>query len=237
MARMNAEEKYQAKQSRRRGLQKTKFYCQVCERQCMDENGFKCHIQSEVHMRNLKEKLTSSGGSRNLIDDYSERFVKSFVSLLKRSHGEKLIGANRFYQEYISDKEHVHLNSTKWKVLTKAVLHLHAEGLIRLVESGGANDEQFHIAYLDNSPDAIKRRKKEEKMKNLELMPESKTLLASALDESLQQQIIEGEKLMELTKSQPALKIKKSKLSIGNKKRVKPKPKTAVTKQSNVFGV
>ncbi len=25
------------------GLQKLKWYCQMCQKQCRDENGFKCH--------------------------------------------------------------------------------------------------------------------------------------------------------------------------------------------------
>lgn len=26
-----------------KGLQKLKWYCQMCQKQCRDENGFKCH--------------------------------------------------------------------------------------------------------------------------------------------------------------------------------------------------
>ena len=31
-----------------KGLQKLRWYCQMCEKQCRDENGFKCHTMSEV---------------------------------------------------------------------------------------------------------------------------------------------------------------------------------------------
>jgi DNA/RNA-binding protein KIN17 len=36
-----------------KGLQKLRWYCQSCQKQCRDENGFKCHVQSESHQRQL----------------------------------------------------------------------------------------------------------------------------------------------------------------------------------------
>ena len=33
------------------GLQKLRWYCQVCQKQCRDDNGFKCHTMSESHQR------------------------------------------------------------------------------------------------------------------------------------------------------------------------------------------
>jgi hypothetical protein len=32
-----------------KGLQKLRWYCQLCQKQCRDENGFKCHQMSESH--------------------------------------------------------------------------------------------------------------------------------------------------------------------------------------------
>ena len=31
-----------------KGMQKLRFFCQLCQKQCRDENGFKCHLMSEV---------------------------------------------------------------------------------------------------------------------------------------------------------------------------------------------
>ena len=36
-----------------KGLQKLRWYCQMCEKQCRDENGFKCHLTSEGHKRQM----------------------------------------------------------------------------------------------------------------------------------------------------------------------------------------
>jgi len=42
-----------ANRQKAKGLQKLRWYCQMCEKQCRDENGFKCHIMSESHQRQL----------------------------------------------------------------------------------------------------------------------------------------------------------------------------------------
>lgn len=35
------------------GLNKLCFYCQVCEKSCRDANGYKCHLESEAHQRQI----------------------------------------------------------------------------------------------------------------------------------------------------------------------------------------
>jgi DNA/RNA-binding protein KIN17 len=37
-----------------KGLQKLRWYCQMCAKQCRDENGFKCHVTSESHLRQVR---------------------------------------------------------------------------------------------------------------------------------------------------------------------------------------
>ncbi|GAU30718.1 hypothetical protein TSUD_39420 [Trifolium subterraneum] len=37
-----------------KGLQKLRWYCQMCQKQCRDENGFKCHCMSEGHQRQMQ---------------------------------------------------------------------------------------------------------------------------------------------------------------------------------------
>ena len=43
--------KWLANKMKSKGLQKLRWYCQMCEKQCRDENGFKCHTMSEVKTR------------------------------------------------------------------------------------------------------------------------------------------------------------------------------------------
>lgn len=124
----------------------------MCEKQCRDENGFKCHTQSESHMRNM---LSISQNSRGKIEEYSKMFSSDFIRLLRSSHGEKKINANRFYQEYIANKDHIHMNATKWSSLSEFVRHLENSKLCVVEES---EKEGLCIAYVDNSPEAIERR-------------------------------------------------------------------------------
>ena len=46
--------KYLANKMKAKGLQKLRWYCQMCEKQCCDENGFKYHTMSENHQRQLQ---------------------------------------------------------------------------------------------------------------------------------------------------------------------------------------
>ena len=39
--------KWLANKMKSKGLQKLRWYCQMCEKQCRDENGFKCHTSSK----------------------------------------------------------------------------------------------------------------------------------------------------------------------------------------------
>ncbi|QSZ35603.1 hypothetical protein DSL72_008473 [Monilinia vaccinii-corymbosi] len=141
-----------------KGLQRLRWYCQVCERQMRDENGFKMHTQSESHVRQM---LLIGEDPKKYINDYSNQFQRDFLQLLRTSHGEKQVNLNHFYQEYISNKEHVHMNSTKWPSLTEFAKFLGRESLCRVEET----DKGIQVAWIDNSPEALRRqdaiRKKE----------------------------------------------------------------------------
>nr|POE56686.1 kin17-like protein [Quercus suber] len=143
--------KYIANKMKAKGLQRLRWYCQICEKQCRDENGFKQHTMSEGHVRAM---LLVGEDPKKFINDYSNQFKRDFLQLLKTSHGEKNVHMNNFYQEYIRDKEHVHMNSTKWSSLTDFAKFLGKEGLCR-VEEG---ERGLEISFIDDSPEAIRRR-------------------------------------------------------------------------------
>ncbi|CAH2355609.1 zinc finger protein Rts2p [[Candida] railenensis] len=154
--------KYQSKQLKISGLQKLKFYCQLCNKQCRDANGFKNHLSSPSHLGKLSQ--VSSDPNEDVISKYSEQFTSDFLRLLKMTHGTKKINANRYYQEYISnDRNHIHMNATKWSSLTQFIKFLGTKGHVR-VENDNQDDElSFTIALIDRSPEAVKRQ--EELMK------------------------------------------------------------------------
>lgn len=151
-----------------KGLQRLRWYCQVCEKQCRDENGFKCHTQSESHVRTM---LSIGEDPRSHIRDYSDRFQRDFINLLRTSHREKKVHVNRFYQEYIADKEHVHMNATRWHSLTEFAAHLGRQGVCRVEEE---EEDGLFISWIDNSPEALRRqdalKRKERQDKGDELL-------------------------------------------------------------------
>lgn len=182
-----------------KGLQRLRWYCQVCEKQCRDENGFKCHVASESHTRKV---LEVGQDSRKAINDFSSQFQRDFLQLLRTGHGEKSINANRFYNEYIANKEHVHMNATKWNSLTEFCKELGRQGIIKVSvdekneERGGAS--ALMISWIDNSPENLRRqealRKRERQDKGDEYR-EQKRLEAEIrrAREARQQQIGEDE--------------------------------------------
>ncbi|CCG83351.1 Zinc finger protein RTS2 [Taphrina deformans PYCC 5710] len=139
-----------ANRMKSRGLQKLAFYCQVCEKQMRDQNGFKQHCASEPHVRMM---LLVGQNPSQAISDYSRQFKHDFLQLLRTAHGEKRIQANHFYQEYIQNKSHIHMNGTHWKTLSEFVKSLGREGICR-VDDG---EKGLFISWIDNSPEALNR--------------------------------------------------------------------------------
>ncbi|KAJ3955851.1 hypothetical protein N0V92_007624 [Colletotrichum tropicale] len=105
---------------------------------------------SESHVRKL---MLVGEDPKKFINEYSNQFLRDFLQLLRTGHGEKQVHINHFYQEYIANKEHVHMNATKWPSLTEFAKHLGREGICRVEET----EKGLHIAWIDNSPEALKR--------------------------------------------------------------------------------
>ena len=91
-----------------KGLQKLRWYCQMCQKQCRDENGMKCHMKSESHLRQMK---VFAENPDQIISQYSKQFEKAFLDVLSHGHGTKRVAINKVYKEYISHKEHVSILS------------------------------------------------------------------------------------------------------------------------------
>jgi len=67
--------------------------------------------------------------------------------------GTKRVKANTVYQEFIQDKHHQHMNSTRWVTLTEFVKHLGRSGVARVDET----EKGWFIAWIDNSPKALEK--------------------------------------------------------------------------------
>ena len=142
-----------ANRMKAKGLQKLKFYCQMCNKQCRDENGFKCHIQSDSHLRQMKIFRENVGG---MMDDFSKTFEREYVETLRRRHGTQRMNANNVYQEVIQDKHHVHMNSTKWATLTDFVQYLGKKGICHVEET----ERGWYVTYIERDPEMLARQEK-----------------------------------------------------------------------------
>ncbi|XP_040199282.1 DNA/RNA-binding protein KIN17 [Rana temporaria] len=151
-----------------KGLQKLRWYCQMCQKQCRDENGFKCHCLSESHQRQL---LLASENPDQFMDYFSDEFKNEFLELLSRRFGTKRVHNNIVYNEYINYREHVHMNATQWETLTDFTKWLGREGLCKVDET----PKGWYIQYIDRDPETIKRQQELEKKKKQDLDDEEKT--------------------------------------------------------------
>lgn len=140
-----------ANKMKARGLQKLKFYCQMCEKQCRDANGFKCHLTSESHLRQMKIFSENAGG---IMDKYSKEFERTFMQTLRMRHGTKKVNANNVYQEVIADKGHIHMNATHWTTLTEFVQYLGKTGKCVVEET----ERGWDVSYIERDVGILARK-------------------------------------------------------------------------------
>jgi DNA/RNA-binding protein KIN17 len=133
-----------------KGLQKLKFYCQMCEKQCRDANGFKCHMTSETHLRNMKIFSDNASG---IMDSNSREFERMYLDTLRRRHGVKRINANNVYQEVIQDRDHIHMNATKWATLAIFVQYLGRSGKCVVDET----ERGWYVAFIERDTEILER--------------------------------------------------------------------------------
>uniref|UniRef100_A0A8C5CGU6 Kin17 DNA and RNA binding protein n=1 Tax=Gadus morhua TaxID=8049 RepID=A0A8C5CGU6_GADMO len=150
-----------------KGLQKLRWYCQMCQKQCRDENGFKCHCMAESHQRQL---LLASEDPNQFMDYFSDEFKRDFLELLRRRFGTKRVHNNIVYNEYISHREHVHMNSTQWETLTDFTKWVGKEGLAKVDET----PKGWYIQYIDRDPETIRRQEELERKKKQDLDDEER---------------------------------------------------------------
>ncbi|CAL0307421.1 unnamed protein product [Lupinus luteus] len=168
-----------------KGLQKLRWYCQMCQKQCRDENGFKCHCMSEGHQRQMQ---IFGQNPHRIVEGYSEEFESTFLEHMKRSHRFSRVAATVVYNEYINDRHHVHMNSTQWATLTEFIKHLGRTGQCKVEET----PKGWFITYIDRDSETLFK----ERMKN-------KRIKADMVDEEKQEkeimkQIEKAEQLMQL---------------------------------------
>lgn len=128
------------KRIKAKGLQKLRFWCEMCSKQCRDANGFKCHLTSESHLRQMK---LFSENANSIVRQKSNEFEKLFLDTLRLRHSTVMVNANNVYQEIIRDKAHVHMNATHWATLSDFVQYLGKMGKCKVEET----ERGWYIQY------------------------------------------------------------------------------------------
>ncbi|MED6137953.1 DNA/RNA-binding protein kin17 [Stylosanthes scabra] len=150
-----------------KGLQKLRWYCQMCQKQCRDENGFKCHCMSEGHQRQMQ---IFGQNPHRIVEGYSEEFESSFLEHMKRSHRFSRIAATVVYNEYINDRHHVHMNSTQWATLTEFVKYLGRTGKCKVEET----PKGWFITYIDRDSETLFKERMKNKRIKADMVEEEK---------------------------------------------------------------
>lgn len=172
------------KKIKSKGLQKLKFYCQMCEKQCRDANGFKCHLTSESHLRQMKVFSESAG---SFMDRYSKDFEKLYMGTLRMRHGTTRTSANNIYQEVIQDKGHIHMNATIWSTLTDFCKYLGKTGKCVVEET----ERGWYVTYIEQNVTRLQQQEATVRRLEMEQAAEQATHLR------MEQQRIEAAKALD----------------------------------------
>ncbi|KAL8538517.1 hypothetical protein ACS0TY_000506 [Phlomoides rotata] len=149
-----------------KGLQKLRWYCQMCQKQCRDENGFKCHCMSESHQRQMQ---VFGQNPTRIIDGYSEEYESMFLEHVN-SHRFSRVAATVVYNEYISYRHHVHMNSTQWATLTEFVKYLGRTGKCKVEET----PKGWFMTYNDRDSETMLKEKLKNKRIKADIVDEEK---------------------------------------------------------------
>ncbi|XP_076763179.1 kin17 DNA and RNA binding protein [Xylocopa sonorina] len=184
--------KYIANKIKAKGLQKLRWYCQMCQKQCRDENGFKCHTMSESHHRQL---LLFADNASRYMDQFSREFSQGYLNLLKRQFGTRRVPANRVYQEYISDRGHIHMNATIWLTLTAFVKYLGRSGQCIVDET----EKGWYVTYIDRDPETLAAQERKLKKQKMDKDNEERMMefIEKQVEQGQQKSSVQSESLKE----------------------------------------
>ncbi|KAJ3119490.1 DNA/RNA-binding protein kin17 [Physocladia obscura] len=91
--------------------------------------------------------------SHKYVAGFSSQFKADFMKILSLSHGSKRVHANVVYQEYIANKDHVHMNSTCWNSLNGFIRTMASQGRLILEET----EKGPFITWVDDRPETLAR--------------------------------------------------------------------------------
>ncbi|KAM3133734.1 hypothetical protein pb186bvf_014143 [Paramecium bursaria] len=154
---------------------KLKFYCQMCRKQCLDDDGFRCHTSSDHHMSMMRKYHENPEYYMEL---FSQDFQTAFLTVLKDKFKFAKVSGNEVYTELIKNVDHVHLNGTKWTLLNEFLYDIGQQGIVKYEK---INDHDGYVQMIDKSLAAIKKKK--------ELDKKNKATKKQLIDKHIQLQV------------------------------------------------
>lgn len=86
--------------------------------------------------------------SGRFMDMFTKQFESTFMDIVRRRFKTKRVFANLVYNEYIQDRDHAHLSSTRYGSLAAFVKHLGATGQCEVEET----EKGWFIKYIERDP-------------------------------------------------------------------------------------
>ncbi|CAJ1375535.1 unnamed protein product [Effrenium voratum] len=106
---------------------KLRWVCGLCNVWCKDENGFKCHLEHENHIR--KSQMARQNAPEYEMSQKDEDFANRFVQHLASNHLNQKVLLHEIYRElYPSDKNQRVIKESCWGTLGCFINHLSRVG-------------------------------------------------------------------------------------------------------------
>jgi hypothetical protein len=161
---------FASQQMRKNQKSKIRWYCGLCHVPCKDENGFKCHLNSETHIlreQAVSESLRAFKLSQNDID-----FRAKFVACLVAKHLGQVVLAHEVYRElYPLDRPQNIMKATCWETLGTFIAQLKKDGFVEAYK--GIKGWQIRLT-ADREPEVSHDLDDERNKQELELSPKRK---------------------------------------------------------------
>ncbi|MCP9257749.1 Peptidyl-prolyl cis-trans isomerase NIMA-interacting 4 [Dirofilaria immitis] len=115
--------------------------------------------------------------------------------VLRSTFGTKRVRANEVYQEYIRDKMHTHMNSTKWHTLTNFVIYLGKSGKCHVDQT----EKGWFIAWIDQQEEL----RKQEALHKVKAIHDDEERLQQLLEEQAERAREKQKQSLEVNSSHP----------------------------------
>merc|ERR1719217_589912 len=99
------------------------------------------------------------------MDEFSREFEDGMMEIIARKARGQRVSANQIYKEYISFKQHFHMNATVWETLTDFIMYLGREGKCEVDET----EKGWFVTYVDRDPEKLRKLEERAKRERTEL--------------------------------------------------------------------